>query len=84
MYRLDLDILKSRLPSWPQTEHKGTFSLAKSTTFARLQTALNVFKEVAGKTGVPGLQEGVKALVIVLDAMQVLPTQRLWVIIAES
>jgi hypothetical protein len=72
MHRLSLDVLKSRLPSWPQTD-KDAFYLAKSTAFAGLQTALNVFKEVAGKTGVPGLQEGVKALVVVLDIMQVCP-----------
>jgi hypothetical protein len=72
MHRLSLDVLKSRLPSWPQTD-KDTFYLATSTAFAGLQTALNVFKEVAGKTGVPGLQEGVKALVVVLDIMQVCP-----------
>jgi len=70
MHRFSLDILKSRLPSWQQTDDKDTFYLAKSTAFAGLQTALNVFKEVAGKTGVPGLQEGVKALGVVLNAMQ--------------
>lgn len=47
------------------------FSLSKSTAFAGLQTALDVFKEVAEKTGVPGLQEGVQSLVIVLAAIQV-------------
>jgi len=29
-----------------------------------------MFKEIADKTGVPGLQDGIKALVIILDAMQ--------------
>jgi hypothetical protein len=42
-----------------------------STAFAALRTSLNLFKEVAGKCGVPVLQEGVKALVILLDTLQV-------------
>jgi hypothetical protein len=56
-----------------QAETKETFSLTKSSAFALLQATLNIFKEVAGKTAVPGLQEGVKALVILLDVMQVCP-----------
>jgi hypothetical protein len=54
----------------PQSETKETFSLSKSSTFALLQTTLNIFKEVAGKTPVPGLAEGLKALVILLDVVQ--------------
>lgn len=53
------------------TAPKEPFSLSKSVAFAGLQSSLNVFKEIAGKTGVPGLQEGVQALVIVLAAVQV-------------
>jgi hypothetical protein len=71
MHRLKLDSLRSRLPSWQQSDNEETFYLAKSTAFAGLQTALNAIKEVAGNTRIPGLQEGVKALVIVLDVMQV-------------
>ena len=67
MQRFKLDSLTAGLPK----SHKKQVYLTKSTTFAGAQTALNIFKEVAGKTGVPGLQEGVKALVIVLDVMQV-------------
>jgi hypothetical protein len=50
---------------------KGGFSASNSVGFAALRTSLDIFKEVAGLTGVPGLQEGVKALVILLDAVQV-------------
>ena len=71
MHRLKLNTLKARLPSKSQTENKQTFYLANSTIFATAQAALNIFKEIAEKTGVPGLQDGVKALVIILDAMQV-------------
>jgi hypothetical protein len=71
MHQLNFGSAKARVSSKSQTGSKETFYLAKSTTFAGAQTALSVFKEIAGKTGVPGLQDGVKALVIVLDAMQV-------------
>src|ERR1700691_1813773 len=71
MHRLKLDVLKAKLPSKTATGGKKTFYLANSTTFAGVQTALNVFQEVAGKTGVVGLQEGVKALVFILGAIQV-------------
>ena len=43
----------------------------RSIAFVSLQNALNLFKEVAGRTGVPGLQEGIKGFVILLDAVQV-------------
>lgn len=56
-----------------QAEAKETFNLSKSSAFAFLQTALNVFTGVAGKTPVPGLQEGAKALVAFLDVLQVRP-----------
>lgn len=69
MHRLKLDTLKAKSPG-SQSEMKK-FHLSKSAKFAALQTTLNVFKEVAGKTGVPGLQDGVKGLVIILDAFQV-------------
>jgi hypothetical protein len=65
-----LDLMEQlKSSSKPETEDKQ-FYLAKSTAFSSLQLALNVFKELANKTMVPGLQEGVKALVIVLDVMQ--------------
>jgi hypothetical protein len=45
--------------------------IPRSTAFIALQKALELFQEVAGTTGVPGLQEGVKCLKILLDAIQV-------------
>jgi len=64
-------MLKAKFPLKRLAENKETFYVAKSRGFAGVQTALNAFKELAGLTAVPGLQEGVKALVIVLDAVQV-------------
>jgi hypothetical protein len=69
VHQLKLDTLRSKLPSWQQTDDKS--HLANSTTFAGLRTALNVVKEVAGKVGIPSLQESVRALVTVLDVLQV-------------
>ena len=73
MFRLKFDTLKKGKPpsKLALEDDDETFYLAKSTAFAGVQTAFGLFKEVAGKTGVPGLQEGVKAMVIILDAMQV-------------
>jgi hypothetical protein len=45
--------------------------LPRSTAFMGLQNALRLFQEIAGTTGVPGLQEGVKGLSILLDVIQV-------------
>jgi hypothetical protein len=45
--------------------------LPRSTAFMGLQNVLTLFQEIAGKTGVPGLQEGVKGLTILLAAIQV-------------
>ena len=73
MFRLKFDTLKKAKPpsKLALEDDDESFYLAKSTAFAGVQTAFGLFKEVAGKTGVPGLQEGVKAMVIILDAMQV-------------
>jgi hypothetical protein len=60
--------MRSKFPSGSSDEK---FTIANSTAFAALRLSLNTFKEVAGKCGVPGLQEGVKALVILLDTLQV-------------
>lgn len=68
MHKLKLDSLKAGLPSHSRNE---TFYLSKSNAFVGAQTALKVFQEIAGNTGVPGLQNGVKALTTVLDVMQV-------------
>ena len=46
----------------------------QSLAFISLQNALSLLKEVAGKAGVPGLQEGIKGFVILLDAIQVRKT----------
>ena len=72
MHRLKLDSFKPKLS---QTEG-NEFHLSKSVTFATLQMAFNAFKDVADITGVPGLQDGVKGLVIILDALQV--RRRMW------
>jgi hypothetical protein len=69
MHRLKLDTPKARLPLILQTENRETYYLAQS--FAMAQKALNVLKEFEGMARIPGLQEGVKALVIVFDMMQV-------------
>ena len=59
--RRKLDSIKAKLPSKSQM----------ATALSLLRLSLNVFKGVAAKVPVPGLQEGVKALVIVLDVIQV-------------
>ena len=49
----------------------------QSLAFIGLQNALELLKEVAGKSGVPGLQEGIKGFVVLLDAIQVCGSSRL-------
>ena len=71
MQRLKLGNSKAKLASKSPADGKEIFNVAKSSTFAGVQSALDVLKEVAGKTGVPGLQEGIKAMVTILDAIQV-------------
>jgi hypothetical protein len=61
LIRRKLDSFKAKLPSKSQM----------ATALSLLHTSLNVLKEVAGKAPVPGLQEGVKALVIVFEVIQV-------------
>jgi hypothetical protein len=61
LMRRKLDSIKAKLPSKAQM----------ATALSLLHASLNVFKEVASKTPVPGLSEGVKALVIVLEVIQV-------------
>ena len=60
---LDTTLAKLKSSSGPQ-----------SLAFISLQNALTLLKEVAGKSGVPGLQEGIKGFVILLDAIQVRET----------
>jgi hypothetical protein len=67
--RRKLEVVK--LKSFGQLSTRTSFGISDSAAFAALRTSLDMFKEVAGLTGVPALQEGVKALVILLDAVQV-------------
>jgi hypothetical protein len=55
----------------PQAKDGALRRIPCSTTFITLQKALELFQELAGTTGVPGLHEGVKCLTILLDAIQV-------------
>jgi hypothetical protein len=71
MRRLKLDSLKAKISSKRLPENDEKFYLAKSTTFAGVQIVFSVFSEVAGATGVVGLQQCVKSLYIILDAVQV-------------
>lgn len=75
MLRLKLGKSKAKQPSkitaMAPTGNKEPFYLSKSAPFAVVQAALKVLQEVSGKIPVPGLQEGVKALLLVLDTMQV-------------
>ena len=68
--RRKLDTLLSRPASFTN-RHERPQRLTHSTAYASLQDTLGIFQEVAGQTGIPGLQEGVKSLTILLDAVQV-------------
>jgi hypothetical protein len=46
-------------------------SLSQSAVYVALQKAISAFEAVAGQTGIPGLQSGLKALSIILVAIQV-------------
>lgn len=45
--------------------------LTQTTAFNVLQKTVDAFQDIAGNTGVHGLQEGVKCLSILLDAIKV-------------
>jgi hypothetical protein len=63
--------LKSKLPSKDKDNLKHTCS----TAIATLQTTLNVIQQIAGNVGAPpGLQAGIKGLILVLDVAQVIDT----------
>ena len=62
--------LKSKLPS----KDKEKLKRACSTGIAVLQTTLNVIEQIAGNVGPPGLQAGIKGLILVLDVAQVIHT----------
>src|SRR6202044_3087460 len=67
--RRKLDVVKLKCRGkWSTGE---SVNVSNSSAFSALRTSLDLFKEVAGLTGVPGLQAGVKALVILLDTVQV-------------
>ena len=74
MHRLKLDTPKAGLRSLMQTGKIEPDNLTRWITFAAAQTAMDGLKEFARMTDseVPGLQEGLKALAIIFDAMQVL------------
>jgi len=59
-----------KLKSFRQMSTREGFGVSKSAAFSALRTSLDIFKEVAALTGVPGLQEGIKALVTLLDVVQ--------------
>jgi len=66
--RRKLDVVKLKCRGkWSTGE---SVNVSNSSAFSALRTSLDLFKEVAGLTGVPGLQAGVKALVILLDTVQ--------------
>jgi hypothetical protein len=69
---LNTAVAKIRSPSLlPQTKDQERKRLTQSMAFTGLQDAVNLFQEVAGTAGVPGLQEGAKCLSILLDAIKV-------------
>jgi hypothetical protein len=64
-------LTKLKPPAAPLAKDGALNRLPRSTAYIALQQALKVFQEIAGTIGVPGLQEGVKCLTILLDAIQV-------------
>jgi hypothetical protein len=60
--------LKSKLLIRPQD---ARLKHACSTAVGGLQATLQILKEVAGVTGVPGLQAGIGAFLVVLDVVKV-------------
>ena len=70
---LDTTLAKLKSSSGPQ-----------SLAFISLQNALTLLKEVAGKSGVPGLQEGIKGFIILLDAIQVRETNIICVLLTNT
>ena len=67
----DNTLTKVKPPTPLQAKDGALRRIPRSTAFIALQKALELFQEVAGTTGVPGLQEGVKGLTILLNAIQV-------------
>jgi hypothetical protein len=67
----DTALTKVKPPTPLQAKDGALRRLPRSTAFIALQKALELFQELAGTTGVPGLHEGVKSLTIFLDAIQV-------------
>ena len=54
----------------PTLEEDRRYPLATDITLGGLQTALDLFQNVAGNLGVPALQTGVRAVSTVLKAIQ--------------
>jgi hypothetical protein len=67
----DNTLTKLKPPAPLQAKDGALRRIPRSTAFIALQKALELFQEVAGTTGVPGLQVGVKGLTILLNAIQV-------------
>jgi hypothetical protein len=61
---------KSKFLITPQDKER--LKDAVSTAVSGLQTILGLAKEVAGPTGVPGLQAGIGGLLLVLDIIKVI------------
>jgi hypothetical protein len=67
---------KSKLvykPKRPKSDDKERLKLAFSNAISGLKTSLQIIKGVTGGVGLgpPGLQTGLSALLLVLDAIQV-------------
>ena len=67
---------KSKLvykPKRPKNDDKERLKLAFSSAISGLKTGLQIIKGLAGGVGLgpPGLQTGLSALLLVLDAIQV-------------
>ena len=61
--------LKSKLLTSPQDKER--LKRACSAAVGALQATLQIVNEVAGVTGVPGLQAGISGLLAVLDVIKV-------------
>jgi hypothetical protein len=64
---------KSKLVYKPKSDDKERLKLAFSNAISALKTGLQIIKGVTGDVGLgpPGLQAGLSALLLVLDAIQV-------------
>jgi len=64
--------IRSPCPGPLKTDNHGRSNqLSESVAFAGLQNVVGLLQDVPGTTAVPGLQEGLKGLSILLDAIKV-------------